>query len=108
MIGLMNSKVVLRTLILAKWRNESCFRGLTDIGAITVKGHWKVAQKRAHAYKGPLQKGALLRGALTDKEPSQTRSSYRQGPLQTKDPYRRCVIPTDKGPYRQFEVPIKN
>ena len=44
-------------------------------------------QTRALQIKGPYtDKGSHGQGAHTDK-----------GPLQTKDPYRRCVIPTDKG-----------
>ena len=46
---------------------------------------------------------------LTDKGGSQTRSSYRQMAFTAEDPYRRSVIPTDKGlsqtimgPYRQL------
>ena len=49
---------------------------------------------KGHYIKRPLQ----IKGIYTDKGPSRTRSSYRQGPLQVKDPYRRCVILTDKGP----------
>ena len=88
----------------------------TGIGAPRVKGPYrKVAPN-----KGPCSmiqtKGPLQKGAPTDKEPI-----YRQGVstdkklIQTKDPYRRCVIPTDKGPlhtiwgpYEQLRAPTDN
>ena len=45
----------------------------------------------------PTDEGPLYRqGAHTDK-----------GPLQTKNPYRRCVIPTDKGPLQTIYGPFR-
>ena len=78
------------------------------IGAPRVKGPRKVAPN-----KGPMQtRGSYRQGPLQIK--GQGAHTYK-GPLQTNDPYRRCVIPTNKGPlqtnwspYRQLRALIDN
>ena len=88
----------------------------TDIGAPRVRGPQSQRPQERTPNKGPLQtlcssyrQRAHTVSHSTDKGPSQTRSSYRQGASTAKDPYRRCVIPIDKGllqkmccPYRQL------
>ena len=59
----------------------------TNLGPLwTIKGPYR--QLGAYADKEPLYR----QEALTDK-----------GPLQTKNPYRRCVIHTDKGPLQTIQ-----
>ena len=76
---------------------------------------------RAHTYMGPsYRKWPYIQGAPTDKGALQTKSPYRQGALtdkelmqtrgliwQTKDQYRRYVIPTNKGPLQTIWGPYR-
>ena len=52
---------------------------------------------RAHATGGPFRNDPYKQSDSTHKRSLQTRSLYRQMASTANDPYRRCVIPTDKG-----------
>ena len=87
-----------------QWRNQEGANG-----AMARQKYFRF--QRPYRHKGPYR----LRAPIQTRGHHGQRAHTDKGPLQTKDSYRHCVIPTDKGPlqtiwgpYGQLRAPIDN